>query len=392
MNNYLLPPTTSGEGGFWTTFDWPSALELGAEANGLEFSGEYGFAETWMYWPTTHMVQPKENALQCEDCHADNGLMDWEALGYPGDPIEWGGRNVTAVIKQERRDSCNAMFTYRLSLVVALCCSWQSLPWRWVAARPPPSPAQEPAAPLSRLHPVFALRDANRRQRAGERPARLHHADLRQSVTTQTSSPATASMPTSVSPAFTAPGTTASGRPWDTSNGLFGKWDPLTYRYLTPEGDERLDLSTAEWLMLLGARVAGGGPATTSRDGAPLTDLAPDAANPETSLLQADGSSHGLGLERIRRGRDGLFPLPSGPAGPCGAHCGAGRRRLWLGEHGHAGRHRHRDEDGGRLAVEPAGVRRRRDAAAGICARAGSRPTPTAPSVTAWCTRRRTRR
>ncbi|MCB0038816.1 MAG: hypothetical protein KDE23_03990 [Caldilinea sp.] len=94
VNNYLLPPTTSGEGGFWTTFDWPSALELGAEANGLEFSGEYGFAETWMYWPTTHMVQPKENALQCEDCHADNGLMDWEALGYPGDPIEWGGRNV----------------------------------------------------------------------------------------------------------------------------------------------------------------------------------------------------------------------------------------------------------------------------------------------------------
>ena len=31
---------------------------------GLEYSGEYDFAETWMYWPTTHMVQPKENALQ----------------------------------------------------------------------------------------------------------------------------------------------------------------------------------------------------------------------------------------------------------------------------------------------------------------------------------------
>ena len=93
VNNYLLPPTTSGQGGFWTTFDWPSALAMGAEANGLDFSGEFGFAETWMHWPTTHMVQPKENALQCEDCHADDGLMDWEALGYPGDPIEWGGRD-----------------------------------------------------------------------------------------------------------------------------------------------------------------------------------------------------------------------------------------------------------------------------------------------------------
>jgi hypothetical protein len=42
--------------------------------------------------------------------------------------------------------------------------------------------------------------------------------------------------------------------------------------------------------MTLGARVAGGGPATTSRDGAPLTDLAPDAANPETNILNADGT------------------------------------------------------------------------------------------------------
>jgi octaheme c-type cytochrome (tetrathionate reductase family) len=93
INNHLLPPTTAGEGGLWETFDWPSALELGAEANGLDFSGEYGFAETWMHWPTTHMVQPKQNALQCEACHGENGVMDWAALGYPGDPIEWGGRN-----------------------------------------------------------------------------------------------------------------------------------------------------------------------------------------------------------------------------------------------------------------------------------------------------------
>ncbi len=58
----------------------------------MKYSGQYGFAETWMYWPTTHMVQPKENALQCTDCHAENGRLDWEALGYPGDPMEWGGR------------------------------------------------------------------------------------------------------------------------------------------------------------------------------------------------------------------------------------------------------------------------------------------------------------
>lgn len=92
VNNHLLQPRTSGEGGFWTTFDWPSALTLGSQDIGLEFSGQYGFTETWMYWPTTHMVQPAENALQCDACHSDNGRLDWEALGYPGDPMEWGGR------------------------------------------------------------------------------------------------------------------------------------------------------------------------------------------------------------------------------------------------------------------------------------------------------------
>lgn len=88
----LLAPRTSGEGGYWTTFDWPSALALGAQDAGITFSGQYGFAETWMYYPATHMVQPAQNALQCEGCHGPEGRMDWRALGYPGDPIEWGGR------------------------------------------------------------------------------------------------------------------------------------------------------------------------------------------------------------------------------------------------------------------------------------------------------------
>jgi thiosulfate reductase cytochrome b subunit len=78
---------------------------------------------------------------------------------------------------------------------------------------------------------------------------------------------------------------------FDTSNGLFGQWNPLTYRYLSPARDERLDLSTAEWLMLNGARVVGGGPAVTSRSGEPLTNLPPSASNPETTILNKDGST-----------------------------------------------------------------------------------------------------
>ncbi|WP_428241476.1 tetrathionate reductase family octaheme c-type cytochrome [Gynuella sp.] len=94
---YLLQPKTVGETGYWTTFDWDSALRQGSELVGLPYSGHYGFTETLMYWPQTHMVQPAANALQCRDCHNENasdqvGRMDWQALGYPGDPIRWGGR------------------------------------------------------------------------------------------------------------------------------------------------------------------------------------------------------------------------------------------------------------------------------------------------------------
>ncbi len=77
---------------------------------------------------------------------------------------------------------------------------------------------------------------------------------------------------------------------FDTGNGLFGSWDPLTYRFLSTSNDERLDLGTAEWLMLNGARVVGGGPAETSRNGSDLTDLTPSKSDPETAILNENGS------------------------------------------------------------------------------------------------------
>ena len=97
--NTLLIPELSGEG----ETDWLRALELGAERNEQEFSGEYAFTKTYMYWPATHMVAPKERALQCRDCHSDNGRMSWEVLGYPGDPIKWGTEKRTFVLKNDAK-------------------------------------------------------------------------------------------------------------------------------------------------------------------------------------------------------------------------------------------------------------------------------------------------
>jgi thiosulfate reductase cytochrome b subunit len=84
---------------------------------------------------------------------------------------------------------------------------------------------------------------------------------------------------------MTPAGEVLNGRAWDTGPGLFGKWNPLTYRYLSPPGDERIDLGTADWIRVFGAFHVGGGPAETARDGSPLADLPLQTGDPQTNVL-----------------------------------------------------------------------------------------------------------
>lgn len=72
----LVAPLTTGEKGYWKTFDWGQAIELGMQAVGRPFSGKYGFIETEMLWPITHMIAPAEEALACDDCHSGNGRLE----------------------------------------------------------------------------------------------------------------------------------------------------------------------------------------------------------------------------------------------------------------------------------------------------------------------------
>lgn len=65
----------------WSNYDWLLALQVGqqeAVATGeaeYEFSGDYGFVDNEMYWPITHMVAPKEQALTCGTCHSPGGRL-----------------------------------------------------------------------------------------------------------------------------------------------------------------------------------------------------------------------------------------------------------------------------------------------------------------------------
>jgi octaheme c-type cytochrome (tetrathionate reductase family) len=82
-------------GGLWSHYDWEKALEDGAKASGLAYSGEYQFVSTAFYGSINHEVAPKEQVLDCGDCHfGKDKRLDWEALGYEGDPMRVGVRKV----------------------------------------------------------------------------------------------------------------------------------------------------------------------------------------------------------------------------------------------------------------------------------------------------------
>lgn len=70
---------------------------------------------------------------------------------------------------------------------------------------------------------------------------------------------------------------------------LFGGWDPITYRYLTPNAGEsdsvRADLTIPSWIQTYGARHVGGGPADTSPEGTALTDLPSGASAFESQVI-----------------------------------------------------------------------------------------------------------
>ena len=76
---------------YWGNYDFGRAIKMGMEKNNIPYSGEYGFVDTYSYWPITHMVAPKESALDCNECHAKQGrLKDLKGFYLPGrDSNRW---------------------------------------------------------------------------------------------------------------------------------------------------------------------------------------------------------------------------------------------------------------------------------------------------------------
>jgi len=79
------------EDAYWGNYDFGRAIKVGMEKNGIPYSGEYGFVETYSYWPITHMVAPKQDALACAECHRKDGRLDGlKGFYMPGrDSFRW---------------------------------------------------------------------------------------------------------------------------------------------------------------------------------------------------------------------------------------------------------------------------------------------------------------
>ncbi len=69
INKKLVAPMLSGKKGYWTTMDMNDAIKNGSKAIGIPYSGEFDYVETTSAFPITHMVAPKENAVNCTECH-----------------------------------------------------------------------------------------------------------------------------------------------------------------------------------------------------------------------------------------------------------------------------------------------------------------------------------
>ncbi|OAN48791.1 cytochrome C [Magnetospirillum moscoviense] len=93
VNKTLLMPHVFGkdENAFWGNFDWGKALTAGMANAGYPYSGQYGFIDSVYYWPITHMVAPKADAVKCGSCHSAEGrLKDVPGFYMPGrDRFAW---------------------------------------------------------------------------------------------------------------------------------------------------------------------------------------------------------------------------------------------------------------------------------------------------------------
>ena len=103
----------------------------------------------------------------------------------------------------------------------------------------------QPVAQASPMHPAFPLLDANKQNVLTSRQPLSTNKTC--GACHDTAFITTHSFHSDLGFSESKPaGQVKEGRAWDTSTGLYGKWNPLTYRYLSPDGDAHVDLTAID--------------------------------------------------------------------------------------------------------------------------------------------------
>jgi hypothetical protein len=72
---------------FFIDGDLHKAVVDGAAAAYGVHEPPYRWVPVQRYMGIFHEVRPAKDALECLDCHREGGRLDWQALGYRGDPL-----------------------------------------------------------------------------------------------------------------------------------------------------------------------------------------------------------------------------------------------------------------------------------------------------------------
>lgn len=67
---------------FSITGDLEQAITQGSASSGIDYSGEWEAMTVQQHFSLNHQVAPANKALHCVDCHTEQGRIDFAALGY----------------------------------------------------------------------------------------------------------------------------------------------------------------------------------------------------------------------------------------------------------------------------------------------------------------------
>lgn len=135
---HLFALNANDTAAYWKGYNWTNALAAGMAYAGLPFSGQVGWVDTEMFWVQNHMVAPKEQALQCAQCHVPNGRLDFAALGYPTERAAHLQTLMGFAVDQIQRPAAGSGVTlrwmgtpghrYQVQMALALGVAWTDAP------------------------------------------------------------------------------------------------------------------------------------------------------------------------------------------------------------------------------------------------------------------------